>query len=127
MSFPGGRSRKVIERRGRADPVSEQRYISLAERARRLIDKGVAAWQRLQTFGMTHDELVDSLVLRAQELWLPHHETDAREFRVTLVVSLHIPESASPDAAAAIASHLQALEQELSDREGSLVVRAEMR
>ena len=105
--------------------MSEGRYVSLAERARRLIDKAVAAWQRLQTFGMAHDELVDSLVLRGQELWLPHHETDPRRFRVTLVVSLHIPEGAAADAPAAIASFLQGLEHELSDEEGSLIVRAE--
>src|SRR5947207_9581006 len=73
--------------------MTEARYISQAERARRLIDKAVLAWQRLQAFAMEHDEAVDSLVLRGQELWLPHHETDPRKFRVTLVVALHYPES----------------------------------
>src|SRR5689334_8558276 len=50
------------------DGVTEERYISLAERARRLIDKGTVAWQRLQAFAMASDELIDSVVLRGQDL-----------------------------------------------------------
>src|SRR5947199_3780280 len=99
------------------------RYISQAERARRLIDKAVPAWQRLQAFAMEHDELVDSLVLRGQELWLPHHETDGRQFRVTLAVSLHFPATAGSDAQETFASFIRELEQQFTDEEGSLVVK----
>jgi NAD(P)-dependent dehydrogenase (short-subunit alcohol dehydrogenase family) len=105
--------------------VAEGRYISQAERARRLIDKGVAAWQRFQAFAMANDELVDSVVLRGQKLWLPHHETDRRQFRVTLVISLHFPVAAAQAARAAVTGFMEALSQELSDEEGTLVVRAE--
>jgi hypothetical protein len=101
----------------------EARYISQAERARRLIDKGVAAWQRLQAFSMANDDVVDSLVLRGQELWLPHHETDGRQFRVTLAVSLHVPEAAGEVARATVASFIRELEQESTDENGSLAVR----
>jgi hypothetical protein len=103
--------------------MSEARYISQAERARRLIDKAVAAWQRLQAFAMEHDELVDSLVLRGQELWLPHHETDGRQFRVTLAVSLHFPPGADSGAREPVARFIRELEQQFTDDEGSLVVR----
>jgi hypothetical protein len=103
--------------------VSEGRYISQAERARRLIDKGARAWQQFQTFAMSHDERVDSVVLRGQELWLPHHETEGRRFRVTLVVSLHTPDSAPEDAGQVVGEFLQRLEQEMSDDDGSLSVR----
>src|SRR4029077_10577143 len=105
--------------------MTEARYISQAERARRLIDKAVIAWQRLQAFAMEHDEVVDSLVLRGQELWLPHHETDARKFRVTLVVHLHYPERAEADARETIARLIQQLEKEFSDSDGTLAVRTE--
>jgi hypothetical protein len=103
----------------------EARYISQAERARRLIDKAVSAWQRFQAFAMEHDELVDSLVLRGQELWLPHHETEGRQFRVTLVVSLHYPEQANAAARETVDAFLRQLEEELSDGDGSLAVRLE--
>jgi hypothetical protein len=103
----------------------EGRYISQAERARRLIDKAVSAWQRLQAFAMEHDELVDSLVLRGQELWLPHHETEGREFRTTLVVSLHYPEQAGAAARETVDAFIRIIEQEFSDDEGSLAVRLE--
>ena len=105
--------------------MPEGRYISQAERARRLIEKGITAWQRFQAFAMGNDELVDSVVLRGQELWLPHHETDGRRFRVTLVISLHFPPAAAKEARAAVAAFLEALSQELSDEEGTLAVRAE--
>jgi hypothetical protein len=104
--------------------MTESRYISQAERARRLIDKGVLAWQRLQAFAMGHDELVDSLVLRGQELWLPHHETDASKFRVTLVVDLHVPEGSGSDSEGEVDSFIGGLEGEFSDAEGRLVIRA---
>jgi hypothetical protein len=103
--------------------MTEPRYISQAERARRLIDKAVIAWQRLQAFAMEQDELVDSLVLRGQELWLPHHETDARRFRVTLVVELHVPVAAHPGASATVARFIERLEETLSDDQGTLAVR----
>ena len=105
--------------------MTESRYISQAERARRLIDKAVLAWQRLQAFAMESDELVDSLVLRGQELWLPHHETDARNFRVTLVVALHFPETAGAEGRAVVHRFMEQVAQELSDGEGTLVIRAE--
>ena len=107
--------------------MSEPRYISQAERARRLIDKAVVAWQRLQAFAMQHDELVDSLVLRGQELWLPHHETDARKFQATLIVDLHYPEGTGDEARAAVAAFIRQLEDESSDADGTLGVRAETR
>jgi hypothetical protein len=105
--------------------VTEARYISQAERARRLIDKAVRAWQRLQAFAMEHDELVDSLVLRGQELWLPHHETDARKFRATLLVDLHYPTGLADDPRAPVAQFIQGLEVEFSDDEGTLAIRVE--
>lgn len=105
--------------------MSEGRYISQGERARRLIDKGVAAWQQLQAFALAHDERVDSAILRGQELWLPHHETEGRRFRVTLVVSLHYPGHAPDDARQVVADYLRRLEQQLCDEDGTLVVRAE--
>jgi len=105
--------------------MSEPRYISQAERARRLIDKAVVAWQRLQAFAMQHDELVDSLVLRGQELWLPHHETDARKFRATLVVDLHYPMGTDDEARAAVAAFIRQLEGESSDGDGAVAVRLE--
>jgi hypothetical protein len=103
--------------------MTEPRYISQAERARRLIDKATLAWQRLQAFAMEHDELVDSLVLRGQELWLPHHETDARWFRVTLVVELHVPDASTNAASSEIARFIEQLEESLSDDQGTLAVR----
>ena len=105
--------------------MTEARYISQAERARGLIDKAAAAWQRVQAFAMEHDEWVDSVVLRGQELWLPHHETDARKFRVTLVVDLHYPERPGDGPRATITRFLQQLEREFSDADGTLVVRTE--
>jgi hypothetical protein len=103
--------------------MTPPRYISQAERARRLIDKAVLAWQRLQAFAMENDEVVDSLVLRGQELWLPHHETDTRKFRVTLVVDLHYPADAGDHPRTVVAGFIQSLEAEFSDDDGSLVVR----
>jgi hypothetical protein len=103
----------------------EARYISQAERARRLIDKAVSAWQRFQAFAMEHDELVDSLVLRGQELWLPHHETDGRQFRVTLVVSLHYPERGNAAARETVDAFIRKVEHEFSDDDGSVAVRQE--
>jgi hypothetical protein len=105
--------------------MSEARYVSQAERARRLIDKAVSAWQRLQTFAMAHDDWVDSLVLRGQELWLPHHETDGRRFQVTLVVDLHYPEAPDAGSRNAVTGFIRELEQEFSDQDGTLVVRSE--
>ena len=105
--------------------MTETRYLSQAERARRLIDRAIDAWQRLQAFAMEHDEWLDSLVLRGQELWLPHHETDARNFRVTLVVDVHYPEGPATEAREAVAEFSRHLESQLSDSEGSLAVRIE--
>lgn len=102
--------------------MGQERYVSPSERARRLIEKGVAAWQRLQAFAMENDDVVDSLVLRGQQLWLPHHETDGREFRVTLMVDLHYPSENTANAHAQIAAFLQHLEQELTDNDGRLSV-----
>lgn len=105
--------------------MSEERYISQAERARRLIDKGVAAWQQFQSFAMAHDERVDSVILRGQELWLPHHETEGRRYRVTLVVSLHYPADAPDDARQVVSEFLQQLERQSSDDDGTLLVSAD--
>jgi DNA-binding IclR family transcriptional regulator len=105
--------------------VSEGRYVSQAERARRLMERGVAAWQQLQTFAMAHDETVDSVVLQGQELWLPHHETEGRRFRVTLVVGVHYPAEATEEARRAVAEFVHRLEQESSDEDGTLSVQAE--
>src|ERR1044071_842019 len=105
--------------------LAEPRYVSQAERARRLIDKGVSAWQQVQTFAMAHDEWVDSAVLRGQELWLPHHETDGRQFRVALVVGLHFPQAATAEGRAAVDAFLRTLEEQLLDADGSLSIRAE--
>jgi hypothetical protein len=107
--------------------MAESRYISQAERARRLIDNAVAAWQRLQGFAMEHDELIDSLVLRGQELWLPHHETEGRKFRVTLVVELHYPPGVDAAQRDRVQAYLHEIEREHSDSEGSLAVKAEVR
>jgi hypothetical protein len=107
--------------------MAESRYISQAECARRLIDKAVAAWQRLQSFAMQHDELIDSLVLRGQELWLPHHETDGSQFRVTLVVELHYPAGADAAHRDRVQAFIHEIEREHTDAEGSLVVRAGVR
>src|SRR5438270_12383684 len=105
--------------------MSEPRYVSQAERARRLIDKAVAAWQRLQAFAMEHDEWIDSLVLRGQELWLPHHETDGRQFQVTLAVDLHYPAGLDLSSQDMVAAFVRELEREFSDQDGTLVVRSE--
>jgi len=107
--------------------VTTERYISQAERARRLTEKATAAWQRLQAFALANDERIDSVVLRGQELWLPHHETVGRRFRVTLVVSLHVPVAAEAESRSLVSAFLRALEQELSDEEGSVSIRVESR
>jgi len=124
----GENSRYHTIRRGpvsEGDGVTEERYISQAERARRLIDKGTAAWQRVQAYAMANDEQIDSVVLRGQELWLPHHETDGRRFGVTLVVSLHVPAADEEAVRSLVSAFLQALEKELSDDHGTLSIRVE--
>jgi hypothetical protein len=105
--------------------VTEGRYISQAERARRLIDKAVAAWQRVQSYAMANDDLVDSIILRGHELWLPHHETEGARYRVTLVVSLHYPVGALVESREAVAHLIRQLEKEFSDGDGTLTVRAQ--
>jgi hypothetical protein len=106
--------------------VSERRYVPQEERAARLIEKGVRAWQEIQRLAMAEDELLDSVVLLGQELWLPHHETDLAKFGVTLRIGVHYPEG-NPAAAAQVSRFFRGLETQWSDAGGWLRIDAETR
>jgi hypothetical protein len=100
--------------------MSECVYTAPAERAARLIDKGTRAWQRLQAHAMAHDELFDSLVLRGQTLWMPHHETDGAQFTVTLVADIRCAPEQRPHAAESLDLLWQELAGDLNDEWGSV-------
>jgi len=107
--------------------VSECRYIPLGQRAELLIDKGTRAWQELQRLAMEEDELIDSLVFLGQELWLPHHETEGREYHVTLRVAVHYPAGLEETAQARVVTAFCELESRFSDDQGGLRIAAEGR
>jgi len=105
--------------------MSERRYEPQEAHAARLIDKGVRVWQELQRLAMDENELFDSVVLLGQELWLPHHETDASLYGVTLRLAVHYPpgaDSASEERAAAAMREIAARE---SDEGGRVTIQLE--
>ena len=110
-------------------PVSdgEGLYIPLEQRAAWLIEKGVRAWQAVQQFAMAHDDLLDSVVLVGQELWLPHHETEGTLYSVSLRVAIHFPDANRHAAAERVLEFFRDLEQRFSDDRGRLLVSAETR
>ena len=100
--------------------MSEGRYVSPDQRAAWLIDKGTRAWQEIQRLAMSEHEPFDAVVLLGQELWLPHHETNGRLFRVTLRIGVHYPEHGREAAEALVAECVRELCEELSDDTGEL-------
>jgi hypothetical protein len=109
------------------EPVSESRYVPLEKRAGWLIEKGTEAWQRLQRLAMTEDELLDSVVLLGQELWLPHHETDGALYAVTLRIAVHYPAASRAAAEARVGAFFTQVEAELTDDRGQVRIAAEVR
>jgi hypothetical protein len=107
--------------------MSESRYVSPEQRAAWLIDKGIETWQRIQRLAMSEREPLDSVVLLGQELWMPHHETDGRKFRVTLRVTVHYPEQECDVAEGHVRACFEELEAQLSDERGSVCIAAEER
>jgi len=102
--------------------MSEPRYISLEQRAAWLIEKASLAWQEVQRFAMEADDLVDSVILLGQELWLPHHETDGSRFRVTLRLAIHFPAERRAEAETQVDAFLRRLEESMADERGTLAV-----
>jgi hypothetical protein len=92
-------------------------YIPLEQRAAVLTEKGVRVWQEIQRLAMAHDELLDSVVLLGQELWLPHHETDGAKYSVTLRIAVHYP---SPTAEAPVREQFRELERRFSGDDGTV-------
>ena len=107
--------------------MSECRYVPQEQRAANLIEKGVRAWQEIQRLAMAEDELLDSIVLLGQELWLPHHETDPSKFGVTLRIGVHYPQASRESAEAQVSQFFRQLEAEASDGEGWLRIGPESR
>jgi hypothetical protein len=107
--------------------MSECRYIPLEDRAERLIEKGIRAWQEIQRLAMSEDEPLDSIVLLGQELWLPHHETDGTKHRVTLRVAVHFPEQNRQAAERQVYECFRELEERLTDDQGGVRIAAEVR
>jgi hypothetical protein len=107
--------------------VSECRYIPLAQRAEVLIEKGTRAWQAIQRLSMAEDDLVDSVVLVGQELWLPHHEYEAAKYSVTLRVAVHYPPGCGRQCEDRMTELFQELERRMTDETGSLWIAAETR
>lgn len=109
--------------------MSEQcgRYIPLEQRAERLIEKGVRAWQEIQRLAMAESEPLDSVVLLGQQLWLPHHETEGALYGVTLRIAVHYPHATRAAAEAEVTAALRELEARFSDDQGSLTIAADVR
>jgi len=107
--------------------MSESRYVPQEQRAGWLIEKGVAAWQQIQRLAMAEDDLVDSIVLLGQELWLPHHETDGTQYHVTLRVAVHYPPDSRAAAQVQVEAFFRRLEGEMADERGGLKIAAESR
>jgi hypothetical protein len=103
------------------------RYIAPEQRAAWLIEKGVQAWQEVQHLAMSEDELLDSVVLLGQQLWMPHHETDGALFRVTLRLAVHYPEAGRAAAEARVKGLLAELERKHSDDRGTVAFAADTR
>lgn len=103
------------------------RYVPLEQRAAWLIEKGRAAWQEIQRLAMAEDELVDSIVLLGQELWLPHHETDGTRFGCTLRIAVHVPGGAAGRAESELQRRFGALEAAAEDERGFVRIRPEWR
>src|SRR5688572_21228514 len=93
----------------------ESKYVSLEQRAEQLIEKGRVAWQEIQRVAMSEDELVDSVVLLGQELWLPHHETDGTRFATTLRIAVHYPSGKLEVAEDRMNAHFRELEDRAAD------------
>ena len=100
--------------------MSQGRYVSPEQRAAWLIEKGTRAWQEIQRLAMSEHEPFDSVVLLGQELWMPHHETNGRLFRVTLRIGIHYPAQVREEAEALVAGCIRKLCEELSDDAGEL-------
>lgn len=103
------------------------KYIPLEQRAAWLIEKGRAAWQEIQRLAISEDELVDSIVLLGQELWLPHHETDGSRFGTTLRIAVHVPASAGERARAELRERFQDIEARAADERGFARVHVDWR
>jgi hypothetical protein len=110
-----------------AETMAEPRYISQEQRATWLIEKGVLAWQEIQRLAMEEDELLDSVLLLGQELWLPHHETRGAEYCVTLRIAVHFPEAHPESSAQRFTGFLRNLGEKMSDDKGRLTVDIEER
>lgn len=108
--------------------MSDQpKYIPLEQRAAWLIEKGRSAWQEVQRLAMAEDELIDSIVLLGQDLWLPHHETEGHKFSTTLRIGLHLPEQNQEAADAALESRFREIEEHFQDERGYVRIAAEVR
>lgn len=103
------------------------RYISLEQRAEWLIEKGRSAWQEVQRLAIAEDDLIDSIVLLGQDLWLPHHETDGRKFSTSLRIGLHLPEHNQEAAEAELESRFREIEEHFRDDRGFVRIAAEVR
>lgn len=106
--------------------MSECRYIPLEQRAAALIQKGVRTWQEIQRVAMAEDELLDAVALLGQELWLPHHETDASKYHTTLRVAVHLP-AENRAAATEVEALFRELERRATDEQGGVRIAAEFR
>ncbi len=107
--------------------MSECRYVPLESRAAVLIEKGVRAWQEIQRLAITEEELLDSVVLLGQELWLPHHETDPSRYHTTLRIGVHLPRDTRAAPETRIRSYFRELEARSTDEQRGLRVDAELR
>lgn len=107
--------------------TTTERYTSLEQRAERLIEKGRAAWQEIQHLAMAEDDLIDSIVLLGQDLWLPHHETDGGRFSTTLRIGLHLPAANQETAEAELELRFREIEEHFRDDRGSVRIAAEVR
>ena len=107
--------------------MEEPRYVAPEQRAAWLIEKGVQAWQEIQRLAMGEEELLDSVVLLGQQLWMPHHETDGALFRVTLRLAVHDPDDGRADAEARVKRFFEELERRHSDDRGTVAIAAETR
>lgn len=105
--------------------MSERKYEPLEAHAARLIDKGVRAWQELQRLAMDENELFDSVVLLGQELWLPHHETDASLYGVTLRLAVHYPPGTDSAAEEQVAVAVREIAARETDANGRLMIQLE--
>jgi len=103
------------------------RYLPLEQRAAALLAAGHAAWYDLQRLALEEDDVFDSLTLLGHELWLPHHEAEGREFRVTLRVAARYPEAGCGAVEARAAESFAAIEARHSGPEGVVRIALEPR